>query len=116
MYKREGTETLRGAGLQMYFYVAVVKSCLHIWMYLARFQECVFVRTLVSLCLHWCVCERKSDSMQLRQHLQCEGLGERPCCFKLVSLCAPLALHVRVSPRALQVSCYGLCTPPPGSL
>lgn len=27
LYKREGTETLRGAGLQMYFYVAVVKSC-----------------------------------------------------------------------------------------
>ena len=118
MSKREGTEALCEAGLQMYFCVAVVKSCPHIWMYLAHFQECVFVRTLMSQRLPWSVCERK-NAIPCNCGSVCggKGLGEGLCCFKLLNLCCPTcSLPVYVSLRVLQVSCYGLCTPLPGFL
>ena len=78
---------------------------------------CLWEHLWASACTGVCVRERKSDSMQLWQCLQWEGLRERLCCFKLVSLCrSTCSLRVHVSRRVLQVSCYGLCTPLPGSL
>ena len=102
MYKCEGTETLHRAGLQMYFCVAVVKSCSHIWMYLAHFQECVFVRTLVSQCLHWCVCERKKERFHATVAVSAVGRAQGKALLFQAS--EPVPLHL-LSARACESAC-----------